>query len=128
MTSTRELPKTGSGLKQKAHMLLVLRSKPGIFALHLLELLVSDSGTLAMKKLWERLDREGALKSRTKLNLRMSVEVAEINLVGDSPGPSLILVLTRSTVAVTQSRNRPMFGHCPCQLSSDTRALHSCSS
>lgn len=123
MTSTRELPNTGSDLKLKAHMLLVLGTKPGIFALHLLELLVSDSGTLVMKKLWERLDREGALKSRTKLGLlcrRMSVEVAEINLVSDDSTPTLIPVLTRSTVAVTQSRNRPMSSYCPRRPSSDT--------
>jgi hypothetical protein len=56
------------------------------FALQLIELHVSGSGALAMEKLRERLDQEGALKSKVILALlcrRMTVDVAEISLVSD---------------------------------------------
>jgi hypothetical protein len=83
-------------------MLLVLKSKPGVFALQLVELLVSDSGASVMRKLRERSNQEGALKSKVRLAVlckRMSVDIAEINLVSNNLHTWFILVLTLSTVA-----------------------------
>lgn len=104
MASTRALPSTEIDLEQYAHMLLVLRSKQGVFALQLIELRVADSGALAMKKLRERLDQEGTLKSNITLALlcrRMTVDIAEIGLVSNEFRPCLSLVLTVSTAAIT---------------------------
>lgn len=104
MASTHALPSTKIDLEQYVHMLLVLRSKHGVFVLQLVELRVSDSGTLAMEKLRERLDQERALKSKITLALlcrRMTVEIAEISLVSDEFRPCLSQVLTVSTAAIT---------------------------
>jgi hypothetical protein len=84
MASPQVLPCTTTDLERSAHMLLVLRSRHGVFALELIELLVSDSGPLVMRKLRERLNKEGVLQSKIRLAAicrRMSVEIAEINLV-----------------------------------------------
>jgi hypothetical protein len=78
-------------------MLLVLRGKSGIFALQLVELLVSDSGASAMRKLRERLNQEGALKPKLKLAVlckQMSVEIAEVNLVSNNLHTLFVPVLT----------------------------------
>jgi hypothetical protein len=104
MASTHALPSTKIDLEQYAHMLLVLRNKHGVFALQLVKLRVSDSGVLAMEKLRERLDQEGALKSKITLALlcrRMTVDIAEISLVSDEFRPCLSLVLTVLTAAIT---------------------------
>jgi hypothetical protein len=96
MALTQALPSFGTTFGKTVHMLFVFRTNHGVFALQLLELLVSDSGALAMKKLQERLDQEGVLKSRIRLGVlcrRMTVEIAEINLVSDGFGPSLTTVL-----------------------------------
>ena len=101
MAPTQALSSKGTDPGQRAHMLLVLRSKPGGFVLQLVELLVSDSGASAMRKLRERSNQEGALKSKVRLAVlcrRMSVDIAEINLVSNNL-PWFILVLTLSTVA-----------------------------
>jgi hypothetical protein len=87
---------------EKAQMLLVLRGKSGVFVLQLVGLLVSDSGALAMRKLRERSNQEGALKSKLRLAVlckRMSVEIAEVNLVSNNFRTMFVLVLTLSAVA-----------------------------
>jgi len=102
MAPTQALSSKGTDPGQRAHMLLVLRSKPGVFALQLVELLVSDSGASAMRKLRERSNQEGALRSKVRLAVlckRMSVDIAEINLVSDNLHTWFILVLMLSTVA-----------------------------
>jgi hypothetical protein len=102
MAPTQALSSKGTDPGQRAHILLVLRSKPGVFVLQLVELLVSDSGASAMRKLRERSNQEGALKSKVRLAVlckRMSVDIAEINLVSNNLHTWFILVLTLSTVA-----------------------------
>jgi hypothetical protein len=102
MAPLQPLPSNRTGPEQSAYLLLVFRSKPGVFALQLVELLVSDSGASAMKKLRERLNREGALNSKARLAVlckRMSVDVAEINLVSNDLHTWFVLVLRLSTVA-----------------------------
>jgi hypothetical protein len=102
MAPTQALSSKGTDPGQRAHMLLVLRSKRGVFAMQLVELLVSDSGASAMRKLRERSNHEGALKSKVRLAVlckRMSVDIAEINLVSDNLHTWFILGLMPSTVA-----------------------------
>jgi hypothetical protein len=51
------------------------------------ELLISESGASAMRKLRERSNQEGALKPKVRLAVlckRMSVDIAEINLVSNN--------------------------------------------
>jgi hypothetical protein len=87
---------------EKAQMLLVLRGKSGVFVLQLVELLVSDPGASAMRKLRERSNQEGTLRSKLRLAVlckRMSVEIAEVNLVSNNFRTLFGLVLTLSTVA-----------------------------
>ena len=55
MVPTQARSGGGTNPRQKAQMLLVLRGKSGVFVLQLVELLVSDSGASAMRKLRERL-------------------------------------------------------------------------
>jgi hypothetical protein len=78
------------------------RGKSGVFALQLVELLVSDSGASAIRKLRERSNQEGAPNSKLRLAVlckRMSVEIAEVNLVSNNFCTLFVLVLTLSTVA-----------------------------
>ena len=85
MASTQAIPDTGNELGQTVHMLLVLRNKSGIFVLQLIELLVSDSGAMVMRKLQQRLNQDGALKSKVRRAVycrRIIVDIAEISLVG----------------------------------------------
>jgi hypothetical protein len=97
MVPTRALSSGRADSGQKAQMPLVLRGKSGVFALQLVELLVSDSGASAMRKLRDRLYQEGALKPKLKLAVlckRMSVEIAEVNLVSNNLHTLFVLVLT----------------------------------
>jgi hypothetical protein len=83
-------------------MLLVLRSKSGVLAVQLVELLASDSGASAMRKLRAHSTQEGALKSKVRsavLCKRMSVDIAEINLVSNNLHTWLFLVLRLPPVA-----------------------------
>ena len=100
--STQALSSSETDPGKRAQMLLVLRGKSGVFALQLVELLVSDSGASAMRKLRERSNQEGALKSKLRLAVlckRMSVDIAEINLVSNNIHTLFVLVLTLSIVA-----------------------------
>lgn len=104
MVPTQARSNGGTDPGQKAQMLLVLRGKSGVFALQLVELLVSDSGASAMRKLRERSNQEGALISKLRLAVlckRMSVEIAEVNLVSNNLHTLFVLVLTPSTAADT---------------------------
>ena len=87
MVPTQALSSNGTNPGQRAQMLHVLRGKSGVFALKLVELLVSDSSASVMRKLRKRSNQEGALKSKLRLAVlcrRMSVDIAEINLVSSN--------------------------------------------
>jgi hypothetical protein len=102
MVPTQALSSGGADPGQRAQMLLVLRGKSGVFALQLVELLASDSGASAMRKLRERSNQDGALKSKLRLAVlckRMSVDIAQINLVSNNLHTLFVLALTLSAVA-----------------------------
>jgi hypothetical protein len=84
MGSSPAEPRDKVDLRRTVHMHVVLQNKRGVFVLHLLELLDTDSGAVAIGKMRARLTEPDSLLRNAKLTVickRVSVEIADVSLV-----------------------------------------------
>jgi hypothetical protein len=84
MCSSPAEPREKVDLGRAVHMHVVLQDKRGVFVLHLLELLDTDSGTVAIGKIRIRLTEPESFLRNVKLAVlckRVSIEIADVSLV-----------------------------------------------